>query len=132
MLKLFFKRVDHVFLAATDSEFFNTNLVPPSAISSSTLTSPLEAREKGGEGPEIFPYAHRLRWCMISTPGTGYIVGPATSAKADNPGLTGEGTYLDPGQEFHFDCSVDYEVIKDLKRNSAHGAHCSGYSQVSA
>jgi hypothetical protein len=51
----------------------------------------------------------------FNTPNNDYIVGPATAAKIGNVGTTGLKTHLTPGQEFHFDYSVEYAITKEFR-----------------
>ncbi len=51
----------------------------------------------------------------FNTPNDDFIIGGGTAAKIGNPALTGLQTHLTPGQEFHFDYSVEYALTKSLR-----------------
>jgi len=51
----------------------------------------------------------------FNTPNNDFVVGPGTAAKIGSPGLTGLQTHLTPGQEFHFDYSIEYALTKDFR-----------------
>ena len=43
------------------------------------------------------------------------IIGPSTAAKIGNMSLAGLETHLTPGQEFHFDYTLEYAITKDFR-----------------
>lgn len=44
-----------------------------------------------------------------------FLIGPSTAAKIGNPALTGLSTYNKPGQAFHTDFSLDYQIYEKLR-----------------
>jgi len=48
----------------------------------------------------------------FNTKNDDFIIGPSVATKIGIPGLTGVNTHLSPGQEFHFDYSVEYALTK--------------------
>jgi len=55
----------------------------------------------------------------FNTPNDDFIVGPATAAKIGSLLLTGLKTHLTPGQEFHFDYSIEYAITKNFRAGIA-------------
>ncbi|OGP96072.1 MAG: hypothetical protein A2157_18960 [Deltaproteobacteria bacterium RBG_16_47_11] len=51
----------------------------------------------------------------FNTKNNDLLIGPSTAAKIGNPALAGLETDLRPGQEFHFDYSVEYALTKDFR-----------------
>ncbi len=51
----------------------------------------------------------------FNTPQNDYIIGPGNAAKMGNPALTGIETHRTPGQEFHFDYSIEYALTKEFR-----------------
>lgn len=44
-----------------------------------------------------------------------FIISPSTAAKIGNPALTGLKTYNSPGQAFHTDFAIDYQIYEKLR-----------------
>jgi len=51
----------------------------------------------------------------FNTPQNNYIIGPDKAVKMGDPALTGIETHRTPGQEFHFDYSIEYALTKDFR-----------------
>jgi hypothetical protein len=51
----------------------------------------------------------------LNTKNHRYVIGPLTAAKIGSSALTGFETDLSPGQEFHFDYSVEYALTKNFR-----------------
>jgi hypothetical protein len=51
----------------------------------------------------------------FNTKNNDFLIDPTTAAKIGNPALAGLGTDLTPGQEFHFDYSIEYALTKNFR-----------------
>ena len=55
----------------------------------------------------------------FNTKNPDFLIDSSTAAKIGNPALTGKTTHLTPGQEFHFDYSIEYAIAKTGPANQA-------------